>query len=384
MMRTCSVKCEGNQDNAGNINSSRGPLDLVKNPHLRNSMHNEELDAVNSEWAPGCMSTPNIAVKYSFIENPPFDYSFQTSSSTLQDDTHVAVGDCSDKQAPKGDSSSGSNKNKPKSSSGKAINAPLPDNQLRESKAVIAGSSKPFSNLPITRRKMTTLGATSVEYKCSGEKKSMPLSTGNSRPSCSSMGRGGRPPLQPPNLSKKSLPKPRLVPGRPSSVVGTGQRSPSNQLPSSKTTVNTKIPVKTETKVISKIPGIKKQSPHATSVEPTQEPNKSESELAQLFVVGTAGPSSTRKNVHTLHALASNNVITGIKRPGSTMEQKRQCPSPKRPKAVAQFHRKIKELEEKVAVRARKCCTSSESVPTLALKIPMFNTMSDANTALLK
>ncbi|XP_055500148.1 uncharacterized protein LOC129702395 [Leucoraja erinacea] len=237
----CSVKCEGNQGNGGNINSSRGPPDLVKNPHLRNSMHNEELDAVNSEWAPGCMSTPNIAVKYSFIENPPFDYSFQTSSSTLQNDTHVAVGDCSNKQAPKGDSSSESNENKPKSSSGKAINAPLPDNQLRESKAVTAGSSKPFSNLPITRRKNGNPGATSVEHKCSGEKKSTPLSTGTSRPSCSSMGRGGRPPIQPPNLSKKSLPKPRLVPGRPSSVVGTGQRPPSNQLPSSKTSVNTKV-----------------------------------------------------------------------------------------------------------------------------------------------
>ncbi|XP_055487377.1 uncharacterized protein LOC129694676 [Leucoraja erinacea] len=282
----CPVKCEGNQDNAGNINSSRGPPDLVKNPHLGNSMHNEELDAVNSEWAPGCMSTPNIAVKYSFIENPPFDSSFQTSSSTLQNDTHVAVGDCSDKKAPKGDSSSGSNENKPKSSSSKsskAINAPLLDNQLRESKAVTAGSSKPVSNLPITRRKNGNPGATSVEYKYSGEKKSIPLSTRTSRPSCSSMGRGGRPPIQPPNLSKKSLPKPRLVPGRPSSVVGTGQSSPSNQLPSCQTTVNTKIPVKTEHKVISKIPGFKNKSHHATSEEPTQD-QKSEFELAQLSV----------------------------------------------------------------------------------------------------
>ncbi|XP_032882377.1 uncharacterized protein LOC116976653 isoform X3 [Amblyraja radiata] len=176
------------------------------------------------------------------------------------------------------------------------------------------------------------------------------------------MGRGGRPPIQPPNLSKKSLPKPRLVPGRPSSVVGTGHSSPSNQLPSCQTTVNTKIPVKTETEVISKIPGIKKKSHHATSEEPTQD-QKSEFELAPLFGVGTAGPSSTRKNIHTLHALASNNVIPGIKRPGSTMEQKRQCPSPKRPKAVAQHHRKIKELEEKVAELELENAALRQSVP---------------------
>ncbi|XP_032882376.1 uncharacterized protein LOC116976653 isoform X2 [Amblyraja radiata] len=223
------------------------------------------------------------------------------------------------------------------------------------------------------------------------------------------MGRGGRPPIQPPNLSKKSLPKPRLVPGRPSSVVGTGHSSPSNQLPSCQTTVNTKIPVKTETEVISKIPGIKKKSHHATSEEPTQD-QKSEFELAPLFgtagpsstrnnihtlhalasnnvipgikrpgstmeqkrqcpspkrpkAVGTAGPSSTRKNIHTLHALASNNVIPGIKRPGSTMEQKRQCPSPKRPKAVAQHHRKIKELEEKVAELELENAALRQSVP---------------------
>ncbi|XP_078268026.1 uncharacterized protein LOC144600329 isoform X2 [Rhinoraja longicauda] len=274
---TCSVKCEGNQDNAGNMDSSRGPPDLVKSPRLRNPMQNEELDAVNLEWAPYCMSTPNVAVKFGFPEDPPFDHALQTSSST-----HVAVGDCPDKQAPKGDLSSGSNENETKSSSGKAINAPLFDDQLRESKAVTAGSSKSISFLPLPRRKNGNLSAVSVAYKCGGKKKSIPLLIRTSRTSCSPMGRGGRPLIQPPNPSKMSLQKTRPVAGRPSSVVGTGQSSNSIQPPSCQTGINTKIPAKAEPKVVTKVPGMKKKSPRATSKKPIQEPKRSESKLAQL------------------------------------------------------------------------------------------------------
>ncbi|XP_051877636.1 uncharacterized protein LOC127573446 isoform X2 [Pristis pectinata] len=338
----CSIKSEANQGNDGDISSStevhKGPSDRIKSPYLRDSMQKEELnvcasadlihDAMSSEWAPYCMSTPNVAMKLSFLEYPPLDHSFQTSSSTLQDDTHVVIADCPDKQVSKDGSNSGSNENETKSSSGKIINAPRLKEQLQKTKVATASSSKPISTLPVVKRKNVNLAAVSQD-KCSGEKKSIPLPGRTTRPSSSSMGRGGRPPIQPP-----SLPKTRLVLGRPSSVVGTGQSAASNELPSGQMGVDIKVPAK----VVTRIPGIKKRSPKATSKQPAQESKKSDSKLVQLFNLGVADPPNANRSAHNPLVLDSKNIVTGIKRP---LEQKRQCPSPKRPKAVGEMSAKL-------------------------------------------
>ncbi|XP_062917511.1 uncharacterized protein LOC134353412 isoform X2 [Mobula hypostoma] len=338
----CSARSELHQDNDGNISSAeleKGPPDLIKSIHLRDSMQNEELnvgenadlvhDAVSSEWAPHFMSTPNVAMRVSFLEYLPFDHSFQSSSSTLQDDAHSALADYPEKQVPKADLSSGSIKSDTKCTSGRVANAPRIE---QKAKVLMTSSSKPASSLPAARRKAVNLAAVSQEDKCSAEKKSIPLPRRTTRLSSSSMGRGGKPPIQPSTLSKMCLPKPRQILGRPSSV-GTGQSEASNQLPSVRTGVDTKMLAKAESQVTSRIPGIKR-SPRAASKDPAQELKKSDSKPVQLFTMGVYDPPRSNRSAHKPPVLASKNIVTGMKRPGSVVGQKRQCPSPKRPKAV--------------------------------------------------
>ncbi|XP_059832782.1 uncharacterized protein LOC132397959 isoform X2 [Hypanus sabinus] len=324
-----SARSELHQDNDGNISSAeleKDPPDLIKSIHLRDSMQNEELnvcesadlvhDAVSSEWAPHFMSTPNVAMRMSFLEYMPFDHSFQSSSSTLQDDA-----DSLDKQVPKADLSYGSTKSDTKRASGRVVNAPRIE---QKAKVFMTSSLKPTSSLLATRRKTLNLAAGSQEDKCSAEKKSIPLSRRTTRLSSSSTGRGGKPPIQPSTLSKMCPPKPRLILGKPSSV-GTGQSEASNQLSSGRTGASTKMLAKAESQVTSRIPGIKRRSPQVASKDPAQELERPGSKPVQLFTMGVSDPPRSNRSAHKPSVLPSKSIVTGMKRPGSAVGPKRQC-----------------------------------------------------------
>ncbi|XP_067852798.1 uncharacterized protein [Heptranchias perlo] len=364
---TCTEKwqSEANQGGDGDVSCSaelhKGAPALVK--HLRDPSQNKELnncvsgadlvhDLVGSEWAPYCMSTPSsVAMKQSCLEYLPFDHSFQTSSS-LQDDTHVEVVECPDKQVKTKDNSRSTSTDvtETKTCSRKLVNAPRPRERSLQTKVVTASASKPISNLPGARRKNINLAPVSEAQKCRAEKHSVPLAARTTRPDLSVMGRDGRPPTQPPSFSKMCLPKPRLVFGRLNSVIGTGKiaGNNNNKLASCQTGVNTntKMPPRAEpnqlsTKAATQIPGLKR-SPQTLSKLPVPETQKAESKQVELFNLGMGGPPSFSKGAHKSSALASKNIVTGIKRPGSAMEQKRRVwSSPKRSKAVGEVTAKF-------------------------------------------
>ncbi|XP_067904021.1 uncharacterized protein [Heterodontus francisci] len=320
---------------------------LEKSLHLINPSENKELnigehaefihDLVNSEWAPNCMSTPSVALKQSFLEYLPLDHSFQTSSSTLQDDSHGV--DCPDKEVKTKDDSRSSRVDvtETKTCSRKIVNAPRLGEQLQQTKVATAGSLKHTSYLPGARRKHIN-----EAQICGAEKSSLPFPARTSKLGSSIVGRGGKPPMQPPSFSKMCLPKPRQTLGRLSSVMGTGQNAGNNQIPSCQVGTHTKMPPKAESnqllaKAVTKIPGLKTRSPLALSKLPVQETQKAESKQAELFNIGMGGLPSVNKNGNKSLVLTSKDIVTGIKRPGSIMEQKRRlCPSPKRSKTVGE------------------------------------------------
>uniref|UniRef100_UPI00398F49C2 uncharacterized protein n=1 Tax=Pristiophorus japonicus TaxID=55135 RepID=UPI00398F49C2 len=344
LVRKCEKRLsEVKQGSDGDLSYSaelhKGAPAVVKDLPLTEPSHNQQQnvcesadlvqDPLGSEWAPFCMSTPlSVALKWSYL---PFDHTFQTSSSTLEDDTHECP---HERVETKDDSrSSGTNATGTKSCSGKMVNAPRLKEGLQQTKISI-------SHLNGARSKVINLKPKSEEHKCGAEKNSLPLPARTLRPDSSSVGRGGRPPAHPSSFSKLCLPKPSLVSGRPSSRFGTGQITGNNeQLPSCQTGVNSKMPPKAEphqplTKVITKIPGIKRRSPQTPSLPPPPRTKTAESKQVELFNLGVGGPPSVTKHAHKSLALASNNLVTGIKRPSSAMERKRLCSSPKRSKEV--------------------------------------------------
>ncbi|XP_078403716.1 uncharacterized protein LOC144683963 isoform X2 [Cetorhinus maximus] len=385
---TCTNKISSETNQGGDVNCStelqKGASALERSLHLRDTSQNKELsicehadlvDIVSSEWAPHCMSTPYLRGKQSFPDYLQLDHSFLASSCALQDSEHDGVGECPDEQnKTKGDSeSSSTDATETTNSRRKDSNAPRPGQRLQQTKMGTESSLKHVSSLPGVRRKNISQAPVSEAHKYGAHKDSIPP------PICkvgsTAVGRGGKPPMQPPSFSKMCLPKPRLVLGRLSSAIGTGQNTANNKLSSCHIGVNAKMSAKAEpnqplTKAISKIPGMKKRSSLASSKLTVQE-TKVDSKPAELFNIGMAASQYVNQKSNKSLVLASQNVVTGIKRPSSAIEQKRRlCPSPKRSKTVgdvtAKFGKKTKPLsgncQQKVGAKAGESLTSEPKV----------------------
>ncbi|XP_041051009.1 uncharacterized protein LOC121281910 isoform X2 [Carcharodon carcharias] len=294
---TCTNKISS-ETNQGGDNWSA----LERSLHLRDTSQNKELsicehadlvDIVSSEWAPHCMSTPYVRGKQSFPEYLQLDHSFLASYCALQDSEHDGVGECPDEQnKTKGDSESSSiDATETKNSRRKDSNAPRPGQRLQQTKMGTESSLKHVSSLPGVRRKNISQAPVSEAHKSGAHKDSVPPPTRICKVGSTAVGRGGKPPMQPPSFSKICLPKPRLVLGRLSSAIGTGQNAANNKLSSCHIGVNAKMSAKAEpnqplTKAISKIPGMKKRSSLVSSKLTVQE-TKVDSKPAELFNIAS-------------------------------------------------------------------------------------------------
>ncbi|XP_078067973.1 uncharacterized protein LOC144493034 [Mustelus asterias] len=382
----CLNKISNKTNQGGNVNCStelpKGDCALKGSVHLRETSQNKEIsiceqadlvDMVNSEWAPHCMSTPCFTGRQSFPEYLRLDHSFLASTSTLQDSVGNGVGECPEEQDSTKDvgRSSDTTVTEIKTCPGKDSNAPRPGLRLQQTKIATENSLKHVSHLPGAVRKNVSQAPVSEAHKYGAQNDSIPPPARTCKVGCSAaVGRGGKPPMQPPSFSKMHIPKPRIVSGRPNSAIGIGQSTTNNKVPSCHAAVTTKIPLKAETnqpltKAISKIPEVRKRSSLVTS-KLTVQATKADSKLPNI---GMAGHPHVNRKANNSLVLASQNDVTSIKRRNSAMEQKRTpSPPPKKSKTAgevtAKFQMKTKPLpcKQKVGMKAGKSRASEPKV----------------------
>ncbi|XP_043560990.1 uncharacterized protein LOC122557393 isoform X2 [Chiloscyllium plagiosum] len=334
-------------------------------------------DLVSSEWAPNCISTPCLAGKTTFPEYLQLDRSFLASSSTLQADVSDGLGKCPNEQDKTIDvaKSSGTEVTEAKSSGRKTSNAP--SQRLQQTKMGSENSLK-LIYLPAAKKKNITEASVSELCKSGVQKDIVPSSAQTCK--IGSSVKRGKPSIQPPGFSKLCLPKPRQLSGRLGRAVATGQMlGNNNKIPPYHIRVNTKMSPKIKstpplTKAISKIPGVKRTSSVVSSKLTVSETQKS----AELFNIGMADPPPAIRKTSKPLVLDSQNVVTGIKRPNSAVEQKRRLyPSPKRSKTageVAIKQTKLKQLLGNSKQKMTRKSLTSES------KVKVVKTATEAST----
>ncbi|XP_078097782.1 uncharacterized protein LOC144511364 isoform X2 [Mustelus asterias] len=383
----CLNKISNKTNQGGNVNCStelpKGDCALKGSVHLRETSQNKEISICEqadlvmiSEWAPHCMSTPCFTGRRQ--SSPEYLHSFLASTSTLQDSVGNGVGECPEEQDSTKDvcRSSDTTVTEIKTCPGKDSNAPRPGLRLQQTKIATENSLKQVSRLPGAIRKNVSQAPVSEVHKYGAPNDSIPPPARTCKVGCSAaVGRGGKPPMQPPSFSKTHVPKPRIVSGRPNSAIGIGQSTTNNKVPSCHAAVTTKILLEAETnqpltKAISKIPEVRKRSSLVIS-KLTVQATKADSKLPNIGMAGH--PHVNRKASNSL-VLASQNNVTSIKRHNSAMEQKRTLsPPPKKSKTAgevtAKFQMKTEPLpcKQKVGMKAGKSLASEPKV-----KLPSF------------
>ncbi|XP_060688038.1 uncharacterized protein LOC132820123 isoform X2 [Hemiscyllium ocellatum] len=335
-------------------------------------------DLVSSEWAPNCISTPCLARKTTIPEYLQLDHSFLASSSTLQADVSDGLGKCPNDQDKTIDvaKSSGPEITEAKSSGRKTSNAP--SQQLQQTKMGSENSLKRISYLPAAKKKNITEASVSELCKSGVQKDIVPSSAQTCK--IGSSVKRGKPSIQPPAFSKLCLPKSRQLSGKLGRAVATGQMlGNNNKILPYHIKANTKMSPKIKstpplTKAISKIPGVKRTSSVVSSKLPVSKTQKS----TELFNIGTADPPHAIRKASKPLVLDSQNVVTGIKRPNSAVEQKRRLyPSPKRSKTAGEVA--IKQTKLKPLLGDSKQKMTRKSL-TSESKVKMVKTATEAST----